>query len=413
MVSIKKIDFEKVGDKDAIDFLTQPGLVERIIDDITVLGCIGEDRNKLLVYLVATSRKMDTPLACIIRGDSSAGKSHLAETVIKLTPDEEKEILTRTTKQALFYQDEDNPLTNKLVYIRESSGCEEAAYNIRTLLSEKELRLKRPVGIKSEEFIVKGPIAYIETSADETVEAQKATRVFEIWTDDSNEHTSEIHKHQREQYTFSGLELKQKSVEIVELHHKAQKLLKPVCIAIPYAKQIEFSTKRTRSRRDQQKFLDLICAIAFLHQYQRNHIRQNGKEYVEATIEDYTLAYGLVDLIFFQTMDEYGAKSRELLDGIIDMVRKRSEKEQKQLQDVIFTRVDIVNSMGWSLRQVRTYIKELEELEALKIVSGGKGKEYQYRMLRDSDQMAACGLLKPDEMKRRFESCYPVPSKDE
>jgi DNA primase len=256
---------------------------------------------------------------------------------------------------------------------------------------------------KIKDFVVKGPIAYVETSADATIEAQKATRVFEVWVDDSEEHTSEIHRRQREKYTFSGLELEQRSADIIALHHAAQKLLIPVQVLIPYAKDIEFSNKRTRSRRDQQKFLDLICAIAFLHQYQRSHIHRNGKEFVEATIEDYSLACGLADMIFSRTLDEYGTMPRKLLDGMIDMVRKRAEEEQKPLQEITFTRHDIVESMGWSLRQVRTYIKELEDLESIKVVTGSKGKEYQYRLLHDSDQViGASGLLTPEELKKKI-----------
>jgi hypothetical protein len=142
------LESPKDTSQEVVDFLTKPGLVDRIVDDITVLGCVGERKNKLLVYIVTISRKMATPLACIVRGDSSGGKSHLLETTTKLTPDEEKKIITRATKQAFFYENNDN-FANKLVYIRESAGSEEAAYIIRTLISEKELILKRPIGKKN------------------------------------------------------------------------------------------------------------------------------------------------------------------------------------------------------------------------------------------------------------------------
>jgi hypothetical protein len=401
MEVVKKIDFARGEDQEAMDFLTQKGLVDRILDDLAILGCVGENRNKFLTYLVATSRKMENPLACILRGDSSAGKSYLAETIIKLIPDEEKQILTRVTKQVLFYEEK---LAHKLIYIKEANGDEDAIYAIRTLLSEKKLSLKRLVGTDVIDFEVEGPIAFIETTVDETIETQKATRVFEIWMDESIDHTQEIHKHQRQKYTLSGLELKQQSVETIERHHIAQKKLKGVHIAIPYVEQITFSSKQLRSRRDHQKFLDLICVSAFLHQFQRDCDLFDGQEYIKANMKDYEIASWLMEPILLKTLDDYGSKSRELLEGIIGMVRKLSKEEQKQLQEITFTRSEIAESMKWTLRQVRTHIKELEDLEAIKVISGSKGKEYQYRLLRDSDQMGPSGLLKPEELKRKYEA---------
>jgi hypothetical protein len=103
MEAVEKIDFSKGDTQEAMDFLTQPGLVERIIDDFAMLGCIGEKMNSLLTYLVATSRIMEYPIACIIRGESAAGKSNLAENISKLIPKDDKKVLTRVTKQAFYY----------------------------------------------------------------------------------------------------------------------------------------------------------------------------------------------------------------------------------------------------------------------------------------------------------------------
>ena len=201
METVKKLELSTDKAHEAMNFLMQQDLMGYIIKDLDTLGLVGEDQNKILTYLVATSRKMENPLACVIRGDSSSGKSCLAETVVKLIPDKEKEALTRITKQVLFYE---NNLANKLIYIKEADGCEESISNIRTLLSEKKLSLKRLVGTKVESFEVKGPVAFIETTANEMVENQTATRVFEIWMDESQEQTEEIHKIQKRQYGLAG-----------------------------------------------------------------------------------------------------------------------------------------------------------------------------------------------------------------
>ena len=396
------IELPKAKEQEALEFLMKTGLTNAIIDDITALGYAGESRNKLLTYLIITSRKMDKPLAGMVRGCSSAGKSQLVEMAISLVPDDEKEVLTRATKQAFFYEDD---LSHRVIYIREAAGCEEAAYAVRTLLSEKELKLKRTVGLGVQEFTVRGPVAYIETTAEESVENQLANRVFEIWIDESEEHTREIHKLQREKYTLTGLERSQHFQEIVDRHHTIQQLLKPLPVIIPYVTEIDFPSRLVRNRRDHQRFLDLISTSAFLHQFQRLHGQLDGQEYVEADMDDYGIAYWLMKPIIIKAVDDYATKPRELLDGICKMVMEKTGGHPYSIWKVIFTRSNLADYLGWTRRQVRTHIKELEELEAIEVVRGGRGREYQYKLLRDPGQKAwHSKLLSPEELKQKLQN---------
>ena len=58
-----------VSDKDreyALTFLKSPTLMKDIIKDFEILGCAGEDTNKMMGYLAAISRKLDDPLSLLI-----------------------------------------------------------------------------------------------------------------------------------------------------------------------------------------------------------------------------------------------------------------------------------------------------------------------------------------------------------
>ncbi|MBS2037983.1 toprim domain-containing protein [bacterium] len=74
--------------EEALAFLTDPNLVNRILADMESLGYTGEEETKLLGYCVSVSRLLDKPLSAIIQSGSGAGKSFLAETVQELTPPE-------------------------------------------------------------------------------------------------------------------------------------------------------------------------------------------------------------------------------------------------------------------------------------------------------------------------------------
>lgn len=67
-----------------ITFLQQPDLLTQTNELIGKSGVIGEEINRLLMYLVFTSRKREQPLHIISLGSSGAGKSHLQEKVGEL-----------------------------------------------------------------------------------------------------------------------------------------------------------------------------------------------------------------------------------------------------------------------------------------------------------------------------------------
>jgi DNA-binding transcriptional ArsR family regulator len=193
---------------------------------------------------------------------------------------------------------------------------------------------------------------------------------------------------------MKGLERSQRLQDVIDKHHIAQKLLEPLPVVIPYVMEMDFPSKLIRNRRDYQRFLDLINASAFLHQFQRLHGRLNSKEYILAAQEDYEITYWLIEPILIHTLDDYIVKARVLLNGIREMVKKRAETERKSLRQIIFTRSKIADSLGWTKRQVRSHIKELEELEAVEVIRGGRGREYKYKLLHDSANTGFRKLLK-------------------
>ena len=66
-----------------------------------------------------------------------------------------------------------------------------------------------------------------------------------------------------------------------------QRLLSPLAVVNPFAPALTFATARTRNRRDHEKYLTLIDAIALLHQHQR----QCGQHLVNGRVAAKTLGY--------------------------------------------------------------------------------------------------------------------------
>src|SRR3989339_936694 len=111
----------------ALKSLTNPRLIDEILSDLETLGYVGEETNKLLLYLIGTSHKLSRPLSAIIVSQSGAGKSGLVEKIQELMPTEEVIYLSRISQCALFYMPE-HSLKQKILIIEERNGSEGADY---------------------------------------------------------------------------------------------------------------------------------------------------------------------------------------------------------------------------------------------------------------------------------------------
>ena len=120
----------------ALEFLQNPTLLQQTNELIGKSGVIGEENNRLLMYLVFTSRKREQPLHVISLGSSGAGKSHLQEKVGELIPAEDKMELTSLSGNAFYYFGKQE-LRNKLLLIEDMDGAEDVLYPLRELQSKR------------------------------------------------------------------------------------------------------------------------------------------------------------------------------------------------------------------------------------------------------------------------------------
>ena len=382
----------------ALEFLQAPDLVRRLQADMEALGYVGEPKGKLLAYLVGLSRKLENPLSAIIRSQSGAGKSGLSSLIALLTPPEEVIHYSRVSAHALAYAPKD-AFKRKLIIMEERVGGEAADYYIRILQSSHKIRqavvIKDPASgeMRTQEFEVEGPIAYIETTTCRHLNQENASRCFEIYLDETEEQTLRIHERQRQARTITRLKRADRQA-ILDRHHNAQRMLEEVKVVIPYVDHLTFPTKWLRTRRDNERFLCLIEASAFLHQYQRTKKscrRPDGEEvfYVEANLDDYRLAYELARDILRDTLHELSISARKVLETA------RSFQGS-------FSRRQIREALGWSQRQVTENIAELVSMEYLAVLDGSSGKAYRYSVILEQGESPSpvTGLLHPDELAR-------------
>jgi len=405
----------KAEEDEALGFLKDPELFSQILVDFETIGITGEDANKLMGYLSATSRKLDEPLSVLVQSRSAAGKSTLQDAVLSLIPEEDCIKYTRLTGQALFYMQEDS-LVHKLLAIEEEHGARDASYSIRNIQSSKYLSIaatgKDPATgkLKTEEYKVKGPVALMITTTEVELDYETANRFVTLTIDESKEMTERILQKQRERQTLAGLLKKVETERITKRHHNAQRLLRPLRVINPYAELLTYPAETLRARRDNMKYLGLILAIAFLHQYQREikTVQNNGDllQYIEVTLNDIEKANTLAAEILGRTLDELAPPSRLLLKMIREMIEARCKEQGIEPKNYHFNRRDIREWTRWSDSQIKRHIQQLEDLEYLYSVSGKKGKEYVYELLYpgggEDGKPFLMGLTSIEELKKKI-----------
>jgi DNA primase len=374
----------------ALALLKAPDLLSRIERDLTRCGVVGEATNKLVGYLAVLSRKLDAPLAVTIQSTSAAGKSALMEAVLGLVPPEERIQYSALTGQSLFYMGE-RDLEHKVLAIAEEEGAHHAAYALKLLQSEGELTIastgKDPVTgeLRTLDYQVKGPVMILLTTTAIDVDEELLNRCLVLTVDEGREQTKAIHAVQRDKRTLKGLVARAEKQSLQALHQNAQRLLEPLAVVNPFASQLTFACDRTRTRRDHEKYLTLIDAIALLHQHQRpvKSVVHDGKplRYVEATALDIEMANRLAHEVLGRTLDELPPKTRELLGRLVAWVDERTAALAMDRADFRFSRRDVREALAWSDTPLKVHLGRLVEMEYLLVHRGGRGQSYAYELL--------------------------------
>jgi len=408
----------------AMELLRDPRLLERIVADFALCGVVGEETNKLVGYLGVVSRHLEAPLAVIVQSSSAAGKSSLMEAVLAFLPEEQRVQYSAMTGQSLFYMGEQD-LKHKVLAIVEEEGAHSASYALKLLQSEGVLTIastgKDPATgrLLTHQYRVEGPVMIFLTTTAIDLDEEMLNRCLVLSVNEDRAQTQAIHRVQREAQTLEGLLQRRDRSTILAVHRNAQRLLKPVFVANPYARELTFHDSQTRTRRDHMKYLTLIRSIALLHQHQRPRktVQHHGRtvEYIEVALADIAVANRLAHEVLGRSLDELPPQTRRLLLAVDTMVTAECERQKMARSDYRFSRRDVREATGWGDTQLKIHLHRLEEMEYLLAHRGGRGQSFVYELvfarLADSGKPTLPGLIeieklgidKPKKLVRRKE----------
>jgi hypothetical protein len=379
-----------------MELLQSPELFDRIASDLSTLGYVGEELNKQLLYIAASSRKMADPISVVILSQSASGKSLLVESVRRLMPAEDVVAVSSLSDQALNYIG-DGGLLHKFLILGEAVHSEIVEHQIREMLSAHELsRLVATKDTKTGDLssrTVRSPVVVsaVMSSTRSEMNPENASRAFLVNADESREQTRRIHEAQRGKYSLER-HGREKSVipRIVSAHHAAQRLLAPRVIVNPFAAKLAFPDALMRSRRDHERFVDLIAAVCFLRQFQKQEKESRQGEggepvrYIECDITDYRIAYRILCSTLPATLSSFPPSALELYEALRGLLRAKAAEQGLKMIEVSITQREIREATGFNQRWIKRYLQLLAEWEYL-LVAGSRtrGSRNAYRLYRD------------------------------
>jgi hypothetical protein len=395
---------------EALGLLKSPDIIDMIARAYDKAGVVGERNNLIAAYLAATSRKLDKPLAIIIQSTSAAGKSTLMDAILSFFPKEEQVKYSAMTGQSLYYLGESN-LKHKILAIVEEEGAEKASYALKLLQSEGELTIastgKDPHSgrMETQEYHVQGPVMIILTTTSIDIDEELMNRCLVLTVDESREQTERIHTLQRKARTLEGLRMKKERGAIQTLLQNAQRLLKPVAVVNPYSDELTFTSGRTRTRRDHEKYLTLIESVTLLHQHQRP-LEEDAiaGPHIKTTLEDIEAANRIAPEVLGRSLDELPPQTRRLLESIKQLVRNKMKSEKLEQRISLFSRRELRDFTGWSETQTRLHLERLEAMEYVSRRSGKQGSLCKYELLTAANEPQGSwhvGLLDVAKLKKK------------
>ncbi|AWM14179.1 hypothetical protein DI487_10225 [Flavobacterium sediminis] len=357
-------------------FLKADNLINRTQELIGQSGVIGEETNRLLMYLIFTSRKTNNPLHCISLGSSGAGKTHLQSKVAELIPEEDKIEMTVLSANAFYYFNR-TELQNKLILIEDLDGAESVLYPLRELQSKKKITKtlvhKDQKGVtKTIHLTVEGPVSVSGCTTQESIYEDNSNRSFLLYIDESELQDEKIMLYQRA--ISAGQINHEEEHQARELLKNAQRLLKVITVRNPFAMHLTLPQSVFKPRRTNAHYLQFIEAITFYKQYQKfHHIdKETGEEYIETSIEDIQEANELIKEVLLRKSDSLTGACRNHLENLKDYLKKQNQTQ--------FTNSEIRRNLRVKETTLRRYNNQLLLENYIKKVQNKTTKSYAYEI---------------------------------
>ncbi len=357
----------------AVEFLSKARLLNNIDKLLEQTGIVGEEENRKLLFVLASSYKMPYPLHGLVQGSSGEGKTHLINSMAECMPQEDVMNMTRITSKSLYHYRE-KELINKLILIQDFDGLdEEAQFAFREMQSAKFLTSSTVVkdmfgNTRGKMKQVQAHFASLTATTKAEVYYDNMSRSVVLGVDESQEQTLRIIKAQN--LKIAGISNSENEQQAKQLLRNCIRVLKSYDVVNPFADKLILPLEAKMLRRLNSQFQNFVSQLTILHQYQR---KIDAKGRLLATKEDIQNAVEIFFSPIIIKVDELDKSTRQFFELLKGYVKSKANGSTYK-----FNTREVRQELNISKTSAFKYIQLLKELEYIQAVEGSENKGYKY-----------------------------------
>jgi predicted GTPase len=382
-----------------IQFLSGKNFMKGIDELIEQAGVVGEESTRRLLFVIASTYKMDTPLHALVQGTSGSGKSHLINTIGSCFPPEDVISMTRVTSKSFYHYTKDE-LVDKLILIQDYDGLdEEAQFAFRELqsagnISSSTTYKDRYGNLMSAVKTVRSHFASLLATTKAEVYYDNMSRSMISGVDESDDQTRCIITHQNKK--LAGIVDTREERKAKDFLQNCMRCVKPMEVVNPYADKIYLPFEAKMLRRLNSHYQAFVKQITILHQYQR---RKDDRGRLIAEPEDLHLACEILFDAIMLKVDDLDSSLRQFFDRMKDHIKKAAATTKGQ--EFQFTQRDVRLALSISKTQCFRYFEELELSEYIQRTGGYANRGFKYKIVFWDDMEKTRDRVKAD-LKRQL-----------
>ena len=334
-----------------IDDLFGPGVLERLRSDAAQIHNVRRDKKALELSLLVALGAQLAPLpngrplgpSMLLTAEAGRGKNHLLDAAVKLLPEEFYLTFEIASGQSLYYAAAENPafLEHRFVYPSEIEGVEALIEFLRPMLSKgwaRKLVTNKDADGRNviQEIIVEGPVTAAIPTVRNKTDTQLQTRLLVAELPDYvgrvKEHSKAVSEllhpsHRTADYSYRLL-----------LWHEGFRQLTGVRRVVFPLAHPDFALDDdtiSHGARLWANVLGLMATHAWLEQKNRKVVElPSGEPAIEATPDDYEVAYNLFTMVCKRTVVNLSETHRRILDSLYDLHQEFPTREGFALREI-------------------------------------------------------------------------------
>jgi DNA primase/energy-coupling factor transporter ATP-binding protein EcfA2 len=341
-------------------------------------GIVGEEKNRLFLFIIALSYKMPDTLHALIQGSSGSGKTRLLKQISDCMPPEKVTKLTRVSDKALYNYPE-RFFINRLLCLEDIDGLpEEAGFAFRELQSNGELTSATSIKLENGQITsgqktVKGPIASMACTTRGEIYEDNMGRVFLIAVDESPEQTRRIIHYQNEK--AAGKVESKKEQETRRSLQNFVRILKSYEVLNPFANQIHLPEEAHKIRRLNDLFQSFVKMVTILNQYQR---KKDGQGRLITELADIETGVNILFESIVLKVDELDGSLRQFFEQLKKYLEKIDKGSHQKAE---FSLLEVRQALAVSKTQLFRHVNDLTALEYLSQSGGHANRGFKYKIV--------------------------------